>query len=259
MNCLVTKLKETVADSNLAPFGYSLMDMYISNGQSVTLISSTKDAIRAITSDTKVTVSENDFTVENIGSANRVTVYVKNTIERVSPNSSSQDQSVDISNLYDFLDLVDLSSTGYTNKFRGSISSVANLTKLKRILTQGNLITGDLSSLSELLDLEDLNMSQTSIRGDIAKLGKLIKLGSTNAALNDTNIRGAFESFVESLLKNGASGLKYFSVQRTKVTFNSIAIPEQLEVTFENGTISVAKHSDKSVIGTYSNGLWSYS
>lgn len=183
--CLVTKLKGSVADSDLVTLGELRLSFTKGSGNRMTLQSdsSTKVAIIGDGYFTDSTSTKNKGTTATIDT-NITTLYLSSNVEKVAIYGKYDLTYISCNGISSF----ELSDLKYTKKLqtlvignaKGNLCDLENLTKLQEITINKAEVTGNLESLKKLTKMLGMKISSpnTIITGDVSNLSNMTPLTS---------------------------------------------------------------------------------
>lgn len=183
--CLVTKLKGSVADSDLVTLGELRFSFAKGSGNSMILQSgsSTKVGIIGDGYFTDSSYTENKGTTATIDT-NRTTLYLSSNVEKVAIYGKYDLTYISCSGVSS-LELNDLKYTKnlgtlVTANLKGNLSDLENLTELTEISVSKAEVTGNIESLKKLTKMLGMRISSpnTVITGDISSLSSMSNLTS---------------------------------------------------------------------------------
>jgi len=236
-DCLVTKLKKSVNNSDLMKLGVitmqvSAIDPFNANnniklrykdesGKAITdgMFMNSQGVPTGTSKD--VNANTDTYLILDVNQCN-VDIYNKYAVKELSCGARF------------YLDLKMLS---YCNELTyleanltGTLEQLASLSSIETILTHNdsNLI-GNISAIKDLSSITVLKITGiTGVYGNIADLGKLTSL--TRLAIGDTRISGSVEDFVAAQRLNGRTTCEGILVPylgtNTGITFNGAAAPK---------------------------------
>ena len=194
-NCLVTKLKGSVANNDILKLGeirIKLKKVESQTAESQVISISGDNSTATIIGDgyfTDKTLTENkgktisvsgDMFIKN-NSDVEVSIISKYNIKNILPYYKGQQTSHVTDNK-----IINIDDLNYTKKLealymngketKGDLSSLKSLYNLKSIGLTNTSVTGDISYLSELSLLTELNLSNTLVSGNLSSISNLTNL-----------------------------------------------------------------------------------
>ena len=237
-NCLETKLKASVNNPNLEPFG-KIKVYIIEKGTNTTL------GIQAVRNDSVVASTEDgSYFYGTSLSSIPITTSLQNL-------NGSNNCVVDITNYYD-LSLLSIETSGLENYNHDYDIPVEKLQWLQSLTAFAVPLKGSLSNIVFPASLTWFGPAYSPyLIGDIKPLAKATSL--TNVLINVSGVSGTVEGFVEEALKAStpitSKSYERFRVSYTAVHFKGASITS-------NGTLSWApKQSDPTVTEVTFNGV----
>lgn len=187
INCLKTKLKVSVSNSNLPIFNTIVFQPNAAGEYSGIRLAGQEVILDVEDGTLKYTSSGNvistPFTMDVVSSTNLTFV------------ANSSNSKLIVRNKYELLDIFDMAI---------DLSMLACCTKIATLGTySGKLLYGSISNLKTLVGLQKVDFStNTKVHGDIAVLGKL-PLIHTLGFRASTNLHGTVESVIAGLINGG--------------------------------------------------------
>ena len=230
-NCLVTKLKEVVNNSNLPILGEYAMLEVTTEGLGVTLRVKNYDESdvelrcdengRFSNGQKTITLHGEGTLVETLSSINTKTViYIKN-IEKLEILVNEESRS----------------GTGVGWGYK-DLSNLQYLSRIKKLGFRNGY--SDINSFKDLTTLEWLKADKSNCGGELSSLAELTNL--TSLGLLDTSVAGSVDDFAQAQIANGR-------------TSGQLRVYGNNKITYPNNGESTIIPRNKYVIITYNSAL----